>query len=489
MTSHIQLADLTAEQRKIYDLEPRERVLLKGAAGSGKTTVAIHRALFCAQKGDLFENATPRVLVLTYNRNLVDDFIKPMILEETARQELKIVCKSLDAYARSLCKELLDKGFINSIGIGQENKVYELQREMLKEVLSTLKGACGALGVNPVFVAAEDATVAQFLKDEFEWISGNCIAEENDYLTCERRGRGARAFLNGKWYQIRKEAERKRIWKAYESYYKNLGSKHLQTWDQIRLVAAKYANRAHIYTHVVIDEAQDFTPLMMKIALLQIDLSNPNNGVTLVASDRQQIYRRDNSWKSRLEKRFQPLPSIYRLKGNHRNPADIQLFAETFYTRALQGFDEQDDEQSTPPQAMTKMDNIVWIHGNTEQQVKAYLQTHYANAADLTLLLYSEKRAPSKAWCEIWKKTETWRKSKGTENDTIIVYGLTEERFLPGDTIKETDPDCYKANCRLLYVLMTRARKQLILTSWAPHSSLLLKAIEPFRQYLPEIVL
>ena len=58
--------DLNAEQKKIAVQEPKGHFLLKGVAGSGKTSVGIYRTAFllnnyCFGKDDA-------ILVATYNR-------------------------------------------------------------------------------------------------------------------------------------------------------------------------------------------------------------------------------------------------------------------------------------------------------------------------------------------------------------------------------------------------------------------------------------
>ena len=61
--------DLNAEQKKIAVQEPKGHFLLKGVAGSGKTSVGIYRIAFllnnyCIAKDDA-------ILVATYNKTLI----------------------------------------------------------------------------------------------------------------------------------------------------------------------------------------------------------------------------------------------------------------------------------------------------------------------------------------------------------------------------------------------------------------------------------
>ncbi len=61
---------LNVEQRKIVELEPNGHMLIKGVAGSGKTTVALRRISFlqthhCQENDD-------NILLVTFNRTLLN---------------------------------------------------------------------------------------------------------------------------------------------------------------------------------------------------------------------------------------------------------------------------------------------------------------------------------------------------------------------------------------------------------------------------------
>ncbi|WP_246169863.1 UvrD-helicase domain-containing protein [Alkalibaculum sporogenes] len=61
---------LNIEQRRIVELEPSGNMLVKGVAGSGKTTVAVKRIPFllnhyCIEPGD-------KVLMVTFNKTLLN---------------------------------------------------------------------------------------------------------------------------------------------------------------------------------------------------------------------------------------------------------------------------------------------------------------------------------------------------------------------------------------------------------------------------------
>lgn len=64
------IMDLNVEQSKLVEADPNGLALIKGIAGSGKTTVALHRALFLHR--NYCNNPDDRILLATFNRTLVN---------------------------------------------------------------------------------------------------------------------------------------------------------------------------------------------------------------------------------------------------------------------------------------------------------------------------------------------------------------------------------------------------------------------------------
>ena len=61
---------LNPEQDKLVRLDSRGHLLIRGVAGSGKTTIALYRAKYLSENYlDMF--TANKILVLTYNRTLV----------------------------------------------------------------------------------------------------------------------------------------------------------------------------------------------------------------------------------------------------------------------------------------------------------------------------------------------------------------------------------------------------------------------------------
>lgn len=61
---------LNIEQRKIIESKPNGHILVRGVAGSGKTTVAVHKIPFLLKHYCLADE--DRILVVTFNKSLIN---------------------------------------------------------------------------------------------------------------------------------------------------------------------------------------------------------------------------------------------------------------------------------------------------------------------------------------------------------------------------------------------------------------------------------
>lgn len=82
---------LNVEQKRIIEAKPNGHVLVKGVAGSGKTTVAVHRiplllSNYCHAKDD-------KVLMVTFNKSLTRyvEYIYNKIQKEKESEQLTLL--------------------------------------------------------------------------------------------------------------------------------------------------------------------------------------------------------------------------------------------------------------------------------------------------------------------------------------------------------------------------------------------------------------
>lgn len=206
---------LNVEQRKLVQNKPGGHSLIKGVAGSGKTTVAVNRIPFllenyCLDKDD-------RVLMVTYNKSLLnyikyvyDKVQKDREYETISLFEIdnsKLDIKNIDAlmyvYFREYCKE-------NNLKLQIENKRAALNNIMLKAIVEVKK-------------YFDDVKILEqgnlnFIFEEIAWIKACKYLYEEEYQNVDRLGRMANQFGDGPQKLQKNSRTRSAIFKVLQVY-------------------------------------------------------------------------------------------------------------------------------------------------------------------------------------------------------------------------------------------------------------------------------
>lgn len=244
-------------QRKLVEKKYNGPVRVLGGAGTGKTVVAMHRAKYLASQINLFEDK--KIFFTTYTKNLAIDIhenLKKICDEETLS---KIEVKNLDQWVYEF---LTKHGYKNEI-------VYSNKTDTLWEHALTSK---------PTELDLPDG----FFKEEWERvIQANAVNTLNDYIKVSRVGRGTR--LSRK--------QRKQIWEVFEEYKLLLSSKNYkEPSDAMRdvRILLKNSEQDALYSHVIIDEAQDLNAEAFR--LVRDMVVESKNDIFIVGDAHQRIY-------------------------------------------------------------------------------------------------------------------------------------------------------------------------------------------------------
>lgn len=228
---------------------------IRGAAGTGKTVVGLHRAAYLAR------SRPGKVLVTTFVRTL------PAVLGSLMQR---------------MAPEVADR--VEFAG------VFELAKNILVErgVRYTLDGTGALRAWNAAWrEAGRDTQLAKIDAKSDYWreevtvvIKGRGFTTLGQYENCARTGRRRGLTLD----------QRVLVWKLFEAYENQLA--RLGIWDYADLINnAGSSLREHPltgYSAVVIDEAQDLSCAMIR--MLHSIVGDRPDGLTLIGDGQQTIY-------------------------------------------------------------------------------------------------------------------------------------------------------------------------------------------------------
>ena len=437
------------------DDRPTGPWLLKGAPGSGKSTVAIyciHALMNNMHQLNLIENDRPlKILYTTYTKSLIKTSKYLIGCLGIAASEHKLIVNNVDSMAYSVLPE-------------EYSRLSACADEQAESIITDAINACRKEKKRFSFFNSD----RKFLFEEIDWvIIGQGIEQEADYLELDRSGRG-RALGNN---------QRQDLWSLYEKFLELLRERGQCLYSERLKFASK--NVQPSYDYVFIDEAQDLKPVAIQF-LMGLCLNRKN--IFLSADVNQSIWGSSFSWnKMASDLRIQGRAKI--LKKNFRNTKEIWNAVKRIAPR-----NDYTDEETLNVEAFYNGKRPVLVKYSSELDVPGKLNALISES------LLEEKVTPSSvailcpkikirnAVFEIvdkkfkpkvmnprdvnmsWPgaKIMTMHAAKGLEFPIVILFSLGKGN-LPWPVIAGVDEDQHNAQQqRLLFVACSRALRRLI---------------------------
>jgi superfamily I DNA/RNA helicase len=315
-----------------------------------------------------------------------------------------------------------------------------------------------------------------------KWIAQQGVKSVDDYVAAERIGRGDARIAR---------RERPIVFAVYEAYKRLRAAPPLSyryDWDDLPHAALEALGKdatPRRYRHVVVDEMQNFTPTMIRSLVALV----PQNGsVTLFGDSAQQLYGHRISWKSAGLVIKEP----WLFKSNYRNSAAIGRLAQAI--SEMPYFSEVEDlVQPEPPTAEGPKPTLV--HCSSEQvEVKLVADLAKAQSQSRSVAILTpdrgqgahriERLLPAK-FTRLRRDMPPWTggagiyfgtyyAAQGLEFDVVILPRLGDHQ-MPDPVDVETfgEADALASDGRLLYVGVTRARRELVLSYTGEQTRLL----------------
>ncbi len=452
---------LKGEQKKVYCLPSNGPVLVKGSAGSGKTLVAIARARYLRNlaQQDMF-TANLRIAFFTYDKSLRDEIA-------TYFNDSSIYVNNIDSWvARFLSKRYGRR-------LQEPLTDYQVRRECIRAAKSRTFAN--------VPLRAISGKGNDFYFDEIEWIKSRLIESESEYVEMPRTGRGTAD-------RVTKE-DRHFLWNLKEAFDAELKKRNLSLFADRISLAIKEIERhpldeSESFTHVIVDEAQDFTLAQLRlISLIAKGETLTSKSISLFADVAQTIYESGFSWK---DANITVAGSrSYIFNRNYRNTRQIAEAAAS-----LLSHEEDKDEivdMAIPEREGTKPVLIIGAAKEVARELSRLLESvPIKETCAFGVCTNAEKKELVSALGKRFFATDsrtttlseqdgrrvihvrTMQKMKGLQFDNVILWNMTEGHF-PSQW--DSDKDLSKLR-KLLYVAMTRACKKLVICVFGKPSAL-----------------
>lgn len=452
----------TPEQLKILgDVGPGFR-LIRGAAGSGKTTTAIlrlkeHSRVRLRRVARHGLSDPVRVLVLTFNRTL-EGYIAELARQNSPRDpNLILEVSTFSRWARSL---------VNDIDILDRDQAATMLRPRLR-----------AIGVR--------GDLEDFMIEEVEYLLSRFLPTQlGEYEDTKRTGRGSTP-------QVRASLRRRLVDEVVKPYQVAKTTRGVADWNDLAVQAMSAAPDL-LYDVVIVDEAQDFSANQVRAILTHL---RHDHSTTFVLDAVQRIYPRFFTW-SEVGIGVRP-HEIHRLSRNYRNTAEIAAFARPLVDGlpleddgTLPDFDSCDERGRLPEVVVGKysdqlsyMLDEVLPSAQARNESVAILQPRAGRWFDAAR---NELRRRQVVFCELTRENQwpagdevvglsTMYSAKGLEFDHVLLPGLSQQVTPHGE--EEGDSNLEQLR-RMLAMAIGRARKTVMLGYKPQEESSLINLLE-----------
>ncbi|OAI85326.1 DNA helicase [Rhizobium sp. GHKF11] len=443
---------LHPSQRSLVDQTFAGPARVAGSAGTGKTIVAIHRAVRLAR-----QNPNARILLASFSQPLADAMAKKLLV--LAPETGGIVPRITTASFRGIAEQMhqLEHGVRPRIA----------SEAILRERIHDAATKANLKGFSDRFLLSEWAHVVD------AW----GIKSLEAYATVQRMGRKSRLGPN----------QRERLWPMFASVRASLTAERYTTWSEVftSLAVSMSGRKSKIFDHVIIDEAQDLAPAELRFFAA---LAPSGADAIFFSGDvGQRIFQHPFSWAGLgIDVRGRS----HTLKVCYRTSQQIRRAADKLLPNALSDTDGLEDERrgivsvfSGPPPEIRTFSNEAEEADSVRATIGAWLSEGLA-AHEIGVFVRTPELIP-RARASLPKVDEVaaivtspMSLAKGLEFRAVIVMAC-DEGILPLDERVEDAADeaelddVYETERRLLYVACTRAREHLVLTGLRPGSEYL----------------
>lgn len=450
-------------QRAIVERDYTGPARVSGSAGTGKTIVALHRAVHLARI-----NPNARILLTTFSETLANalrDRLRILISSEPQLGE------RVEVYAIDALGERLYRLNVAAPSFASEAQVVAL----LEEAASAVKES----RFSPSFMLTEwNQVVDAWQLDTWD-----------AYRDVPRLGRRRRL----------PESHRQALWSVFEQVRSGLRDRNLITYAEMYgYLAARFGeSQKSPFDFIIVDEAQDIGVAQLRF-LAALGAERPD-GLFFAGDLGQRIFQQPFSWQAlgvEIRGRSRTLKINYRTSHQIRMRSDLLLGAE------ISDVDGNTEERSGTISIFNGPEPSIAVSDSTEAESKAIADwlknvtgrglapheisvfvrsagqidraTAAVEAAGLKFTVLDDYVQTTEGMVSV----STMHRAKGLEFRAVVVMACDDEVVPLQERIESvTDDsdleDVYNTERYLLYVACTRARDYLLVTGVEPASEFL----------------
>lgn len=452
---HRWIAFLHPSQKSLIEKDFTGPSKVSGAAGTGKTVVAMHRARFLARKGE-------RVLLTSYIKTLCENLKGNIDLLCSPKEQTKITISTFHKQALSIVRQNYP-----DLKIVKSNTIFEHIDSLQSKYAPQYE--------------------KRFLCAEWENVIGaQSIETWDEYRDASRTGRGTGLGVK----------ERKRLWRLFSKVFQMLESSQSRDWPGICRLAENLLREGKVkspFTAVIVDEVQDLSVSALRF-LHALSYGHRNN-LMLCGDAGQSIYPGATTLSSMgIEVRGRA--SILRI--NYRTTEEIRKVADKMLGTFSDDMDGGTEDRKSRSLLRGPSPRFIATNSRSEEIESAVKEISRWLGSGLRMNSIGVFARTQKAIQRLSKALDenniAWRflsdketsqensinigtmhSAKGLEFKAVLVLGCSDKELPNGYILKAfSDPqdleNARQREKRLLYVAMTRARDELTLT-WAGEAS------------------
>lgn len=284
---------LHPKQKEIVEKNYNGPVVIQGGPGTGKTVVALHRAVYLS-KNIYRADEGRKILMCTFSKKLagyIESKLNMLLKQESVENNIQVL--SVDSLLFDLC----NRYNLTNRNLDTNNKVRDIFRG--------------------VYNSTNPEKPLLFYQIEYkEVIQKYNITSEKEYLRVQRTGLG----------KALQPATRKSIWRFFEVVLSRVEEEKIMDFeDQAYIVYNAIKNKVipPLFDSIIVDEAQDLSPVKLKV-LYSLVKTNSNN--LMILNDPNQTIYQLISWRKDVE--IDIVGRSYYLDLNYRTTKQIKEYAD-----------------------------------------------------------------------------------------------------------------------------------------------------------------